>query len=116
MVAAHIALGTAGEDLVAAWYVANGYVVVARNWRTSFGEIDLVATGRGVVVVCEVKTRRTDAYGSPAHAVTLAKRRRLRRLAAAWLAEHRTPRRTPAVRFDVAAVAAGRVEVFTHAF
>ena len=109
MVAAHIALGTAGEDLVAAWYVANGYVVVARNWRTSFGEIDLVATGRGVVVVCEVKTRRTDAYGSPAHAVTLAKRRRLRRLAAAWLAEHRSPRPTPAVRFDVAAVAAGRV-------
>ena len=116
MVAAHIALGAAGEDLVAAWYVAHGYVVVARNWRTSFGEIDLVATRRGVVVICEVKTRRTDAYGSPAHAVTLAKRRRLRRLAVAWLAEHRSPRPAPAVRFDVAAVAADRVEVFTHAF
>jgi putative endonuclease len=116
MVAAHIALGAAGEDLVAAWYVDHGYHVVARNWRTSFGEIDLVAARRDVVVICEVKTRRTDAFGSPAHAVTLAKRQRLRRLAGAWLAEHRSLRPTPAIRFDVAAVAAGQVQVFTHAF
>ncbi len=116
MVAAHMALGGWGEERVAQWYAANGYTLLDRNWRTTFGEIDLVVARPGIVVICEVKTRRTGAFGSPVHAVTLAKQRRLRRLAAAWLAAHGPFRGRPAVRFDVAAVTAGRVEVFPHAF
>ncbi|WP_232549720.1 YraN family protein [Propioniciclava soli] len=78
-------VGRRGEDLVAAHLERRGWCVLARNWRCAEGEIDLVATDpAGVAVVCEVKTRRGLGYGSPLEAVTWAKARRLRRLAAAW--------------------------------
>jgi putative endonuclease len=65
-------------------------------------------------VICEVKTRRTTAFGAPAEAVTPAKRRRLRRLAARWLADSHV--RCERVRFDVVAVTGATVEVFATAF
>jgi len=89
--------------------------VVDRNWRTTFGEIDLVATHRRTLVVCEVKARRSSAHGSPAHAVGWAKQRRLRRLAAAWLEAHR-PHPRYDIRFDVGAVVGSDVEVYEDAF
>jgi putative endonuclease len=95
-------LGRAGETLAAARLEATGLRVVARNWRCREGEVDLVAAGPGVLVFCEVKTRRGNGYGSPAAAVTPAKQARLRRLAAAYLAASATP--PCRVRFDVVAV------------
>jgi putative endonuclease len=95
-------LGAAGEDLAAAWYESAGYDVLDRNWRCREGELDLVIAAAGVVVFCEVKTRRGDTFGTPAEAVTLSKQRRIRRLAVFWLAEHRV--RARRVRFDVASV------------
>ena len=113
------ALGAAGEALTAAWYRDAGYEVLARNWRCAEGELDLVLRRRGVIVFCEVKTRRGDAFGAPYEAVTPTKQRRLRVLAARWLAEHRT--RRVAIRFDVASVDARRgtrprVDVIEGAF
>lgn len=64
--------------------------------------------------MCEVKTRSSDAYGSPAAAVTPAKQLRLRRLALAWLEAH--DRRGATLRFDVACVVAGVVSVIESAF
>lgn len=107
-------LGARGEDLAAKWYEAHGYEVLDRNWRCRTGEIDLVLRRGVTVVVCEVKTRTTLAYGSPAEAVTVAKRARLRRLAARWLAAHRLLGAT--VRFDVAAVLGSEVEVVPGAW
>ena len=95
-------LATAGEDLIARWYEAQGYEILARNWRTRSGELDLVVGRARVVVFCEVKTRGGDGFGAPAEAVTRLKRQRLRVLAAAWLDERTTPVRE--VRFDVASV------------
>ena len=62
--------------------------VLDRNWRCEHGEIDLVALDGDCLVVCEVKTRRSTAFGEPVEAVTWRKAARLRRLAAAWLAAH----------------------------
>jgi putative endonuclease len=111
-------LGAAGEDAVANWYEAAGYQVVDRNWRCRAGELDLVVARDRVVVFCEVKTRRTDAFGAPFEAVTLRKQQRLRVLAAEWLAQRR-PRRCE-IRFDVASVRpagdALAVEVLHDAF
>jgi putative endonuclease len=96
------ALATAGEDLVARWYEERGYAVLARNWRTRSGELDLIVGRSRIVVFCEVKTRRGDGFGAPAEAVTRLKRQKLRVLAASWLDGQTTPVRE--VRFDVASV------------
>ena len=96
------AVGAAGEAAVAAWYEAAGFTVVDRNWRVREGELDVIARRGGVLVFCEVKTRRSDAYGTPAEAVTARKQARLRKLALRWLAAH--GERAEQLRFDVASV------------
>ena len=103
--------------MAAGWYVQQGYTVLARNWRCRDGELDLVVGRSGTYVFCEVKTRRSDAFGVPAEAVTRPKQRRIRRLALRWLSEaggggggHRV------LRFDVVAILDGRLEVIEGAF
>ena len=100
-------LGDAGEDLVARWYADAGYRVLDRNWRCREGELDVIASRSSVLVFCEVKTRRSTAFGVPAEAVTVAKQRRLRTLAMRWLDEH-PGSRARTLRFDVASVLAPR--------
>jgi putative endonuclease len=112
-------LGIAGEDAVAAWYEAAGYRLIDRNWRCRQGELDVVVTRGDTLVFCEVKTRASTRFGDPVDAVTATKQRRLRMLAAQWLAEHGTRRHT--LRFDVASVMRGpdgqlAVEVLEDAF
>src|SRR6516165_5362066 len=65
-----------------------GLRVLDRNWRSTDGEIDIVAVERRVLVVCEVKTRSGTGFGTPLEAVTRHKQARLRRLAAQWLVAH----------------------------
>jgi putative endonuclease len=77
-------------------------VLLDRNWRCEAGEIDLVLRDGRVLVVCEVKTRSSTAFGSPLAGVTERKAARLRRLAARWLAEH--PVHPDEVRIDLVGV------------
>ena len=107
-------LGTSGEDAAAAWYEARGYEVVNRNWRCRQGELDLILRLGRIVVFCEVKARTSDAFGAPVEAVTREKQMRLRRLAARWIDE--AERRPAEIRFDVASVMDGAVEVVEGAF
>jgi putative endonuclease len=100
-------LGDSGEELVARWYAAAGYRVLDRNWRCREGELDVVVARGPELVFCEVKTRRSHAFGVPAEAVTFTKQRRLRTLAMRWLDAH-PEARAPSLRFDVAAVLAER--------
>lgn len=96
------AVGRYGEDVAAAHVEASGWRVLDRNWRCRYGELDLVGLDGDELVVVEVKTRRSTAYGTPAEAVTWRKLARLRRLAAQWLADHDV--RARSVRVDVIAV------------
>lgn len=111
-------LGARGEQRVVEWYRARGYRIVARNWRCREGEIDIVAwSPSGDLVFCEVKTRSSARFGVPAEAVTVAKRRRLRLLATRFLAAHGAAvRGRRGLRFDVAAVTPGGLEVIEAAF
>jgi putative endonuclease len=102
MTTARQAVGAYGERVAEQHLTAQGLVVVARNWRCRDGEVDLILRDGDDVVFCEVKTRRGTLYGTPAEAVVGAKARRLRRLAARWLAE--TGVRPREVRFDVVSV------------
>ena len=104
-----------GEDIAAAWYEARGYHVLARNWRCQAGELDLVVAHGRTVIFCEVKTRTSDLFGLPAEAVTPAKQARIRRLAARWLSEE-AKGRAREIRFDVAAILAGHVQVLEGVF
>ncbi len=114
----HLALGRHGEDLVARWYTSEGHELLARNWRCSSGELDLVARDGSTIVFCEVKTRSSTRYGSPFEAVDRRRQQRMRAAAAEFLrAERSSSLRHPArVRFDVAAVIGGSVEVLRGAF
>ncbi len=97
-------LGRFGEAYAARHLVERGMVVLDRNWRCEAGEIDLVLRDGRVLVVCEVKTRSSTAFGSPLEGVTERKAERLRRLADRWLEEH--PLRPAEVRIDVVGVLA----------
>lgn len=115
MTQARLRLGGRGESLAARWYEDRGYRVLARNWRCPTGELDLVVRRDHVVAFCEVKTRTSNRFGSPALAVGVDKQRRLRRLAAQFLAAHGAPGATD-LRFDVAAVVGTEVEMIEAAF
>lgn len=93
------ALGKYGEDLAVRYLEGEGLVVMARNWRCSLGELDVIAREGSRLVVCEVKTRRSEAFGSPFEAVGPRKVRRLRQLAIRWLEEQQI--HVPEIRFDV---------------
>ena len=95
-------LGRLGEDAASDLYRRLGFEVVERNYRAGRGEIDVIARRGDTLVFCEVKTRRSNEWGTPAEAVDYAKQARLRRLAAAWMAE-RKPGYVD-VRFDVVSV------------
>lgn len=114
MTQARRALGATGEAAVADWYVGRGYEVIARNWRCRAGELDLILRRGRTYVFCEVKTRTSDLFGAPVEAVTREKQTRVRHLAARWLED--APLRPIDIRFDVASVLAGEIEVLEGAF
>ena len=95
-------LGPAGEAAAAAYLQEQGYAIVARNYRCTDGELDLVARAGATIVFVEVKARSGIGFGSPLEAVDARKRRRLVRAARHFLAAERM--RGDCVRFDVIAV------------
>lgn len=107
-------LGAHGERLAARRYEADGYEIVARNWRCNDGELDLVLRRGPELVFAEVKTRSGERFGHPAEAVTPAKQRRIRRLGSRFCAE--TGERASTLRFDVVSVLRGQVEIIENCF
>ena len=95
-------LGRYGEELAARHLQDDGFVVLERNWRCDLGEVDIVARDADVLVVCEVKTRRSTSHGSPFEAVTERKLHRLERLGLRWIRDHDV--RPSSMRVDVVSV------------
>jgi putative endonuclease len=111
-------LGKLGEELACAELTRRGYAILARRYRTRFGEIDIVARDGDVMVFVEVKARDGDRFGDGAEAVTGWKQRRVASMAVDYLSRHRLEDRP--CRFDVVAVDVStsppRVEVYAAAF
>ena len=79
--------GSCGEDFAARWLESKGYRVLARNYHTRQGELDIVAEKEGVLAFVEVKTRAKNALISGAEAVTPEKQRRIIAAALAFAEE-----------------------------
>lgn len=107
MTVARLRIGRRAENLVAHRLAAAGWEILERNARTRYGEIDLVALDGAALVFVEVKAGRAgSAFGPerPVLAVDPRKQRRIRRLAAAWMAERRGVARYDRIRFDAVGV------------
>ena len=115
------ALGALGERLAAEHMERAGYRIVERNFRTRYGELDIVAAGGRCLVFCEVKTRVAGRRGpDPFDAIGNGKRSQVRQMAAQWLAERRAQLDEPPqplLRFDAIGVkisAGGRLLSLDH--
>jgi putative endonuclease len=94
-------LGRAGEALAAEHLVRLGYEIVERNYRTRWGELDIVARVGATLAFCEVKTRRAGGRaGGPFDAVGRGKQARVRKMAGSWLMERRDRPYADVIRFD----------------
>lgn len=94
--------GNAGERIAEKYLKDLGYLIVARNYKTELGEIDLIANDGDTLVFVEVKSRRSDAYGFPSEAVDERKQRKLSMVASQYI--KRNMFFGAAVRFDVVEV------------
>lgn len=111
-------LGDKGEDLAVVAVKKHGYKIIERNYITPLGEIDLIARHQGVLVFIEVKTRKSERFGSPSEAVHPAKQAKLKRLADYYLKQKRL--KEVAVRFDVVGIdikgSGPKIEIIQNAF
>jgi putative endonuclease len=98
-------LGQVGETLAAQHLTRRGFRVLERNYRTRWGELDIVAFDGQTLVFCEVKTRRSHQGAVwPLESVHPHKRRQVRRMAAVWLHERPDHPSAGVLRFDAIGV------------
>ena len=111
-------LGQLGEQLAAEHLIRRGFQIVERNYRTRWGELDIVAYDGRTLAFCEVKTRRLTMPGrDPLESVHARKRSKVRRMAGRWLVERTNRPYADNVRFDAIGVTfdrAGRLVKLEH--
>jgi len=120
MLTARQQLGRRAEELAAEFLRAAGCEILESNYSRRLGELDIVALAGDVLIVAEVRTRSSNAYGGAAASVTRAKQRRITRAASQLLQQRRDLARLP-VRFDVLIVSdpygpTPAIEWIKHAF
>jgi putative endonuclease len=111
-------LGRLGEQLATEHLIRRGFEIVERNYRTRWGELDIVAYDGRTLAFCEVKTRRLTAPGrDPLESVHAVKRSKVRKMAGRWLIERTDRPYADNVRFDAIGVTldpAGRLVSLEH--
>lgn len=114
----HQQYGEAGEALAARLLRKKGYKILATNYRTRLGEIDIIARHRDTIVFVEVKARQSLHFGNPKWAVTPQKRRKISMVALYYLKT--TGQSRSKARFDVVAIQSTapqpEVEIIQNAF
>lgn len=111
--------GKLGEDLAVEALRGMGYAILARRYRTRYGEIDIIAQDAGTLVFVEVKARRTDRYGTAAESVSGWKQRRIAAMALdylGWVNRLDAPCRFDVVAIDGLGSSQTTVKVIKHAF
>ena len=93
--------GDKGEDYTADYLKKNGYKILSRNYRKSYGEIDIIASKGKIICFVEVKTRHSGTLSQPYEAVDFRKQSKIIKTAAAYLIQNRIESEC---RFDVSEV------------
>jgi putative endonuclease len=110
--------GQKGEEIAVRHLKKEGYKIIATNYRTKLGEIDIIAQDKDTIVFAEVKTRRSVQFGNPKQAVTIQKQKKISMVALYYLKA--TGQSTARARFDVVGVISNRdkpqVEIIKNAF
>jgi putative endonuclease len=99
--AKHIQTGREGEQLAQAYFEANGYVILEKNWRHSRWEVDIIASKNNVLHFAEIKTRRSNSYGLPEESVGKKKMQNLINAAEQYLYLHPEWKR---IQFDILSI------------
>lgn len=110
-------LGKHGERLAAEHLARLGYEVVERNYRTRWGELDLIVFDGTTIAFCEVKTRLLSRSSGPFEGLHAPQRQRIRRMARAWLLDRPNRPRSDFIRFDAIGViidATGKLVSIDH--
>jgi putative endonuclease len=110
-------LGALGEQIAAEHLVHRGFRIVERNYRTRWGELDIVAFDGSTLNFCEVKTRRLAGCGNPFDAIHNRKQAQVRKIAASWLAQRTDRPYAEVIRFDAIGITfdlAGRLVSIEH--
>jgi len=105
--------GKKGEDLAVKYLKKNGYKILKRNFKTPFGEIDIIAEEKATIVFIEVKTRTNRSKGAPSEAITEMKKHRIRNSALYYASVNGADK---AFRFDFIGVEDEKIEHIRDAF
>lgn len=98
----HLTLGKSGEELAAALLEGSGYRIIARNYKTKLGEIDIIAYDKDTICFVEVKTRHSDKHGMPEEAISGFKQRQISKAALMYLKKNHLLDKN--ARFDVVSI------------
>lgn len=109
------AVGAAYEKRAGEYLKSQGYHILEYNYRCRMGEIDIVARKETYLVFVEVKYRRRDGQGHPAESVTLAKQRKISKVAQFYCLTHGLTEGVPC-RFDVVSILGDATELIENAF
>ncbi|ACI22018.1 MULTISPECIES: YraN family protein [Thermodesulfovibrio] len=110
---ARIELGKEGEKLAIDYLLTKGYKILEKNFRTPFGEIDIIAKDGNFIVIIEVKRRLSDKFGKPELSVNYTKQQKLKKLALYYIS---MLKKEYPVRFDVIAINDKKIEHIENAF
>lgn len=108
-------IGTEQETKVQEYLQTQGYEILARNFYTKHGEIDLITKKDGYLIFIEVKYRADERFGAPEEAVDFRKQKRIIGAAQYYMYKNRIPFDTPC-RFDVAGVMGEEIRITENAF
>ncbi len=106
--------GTRGEEKAISILKSEGYKILGKNFRSHFGEIDIIAEEGGYLVFIEVKKRNTPIYGASLEAVNKEKKRHIIKSAMYYLKSNRCFDKK--IRFDVVGIDGENVKIVRHAF
>lgn len=98
-------VGRTGEDIAASYLSRKGFRILERNFKALYGELDIVAIDRDILVFVEVKTRMDNSFGTPEEAVTPRKLREVVQTAQYYATLH--PKYPQALRIDVIGIMLG---------